>query len=167
MTSNKTYRLNYRRKREGKTNYKKRLILLQSRKPRLVIRRTNTQILTQIVKYAPDGDKVVVGFDSKNLKKMGWKYSAKNLLAAYLAGLTIGKKAKEKGVKEAIVDLGLQTPVAGSRLYATLKGAVDAGLIIPCSEEVFPKKERLEGQHIKKESNMKKDFEDLKKKITG
>ncbi|MFH1506406.1 MAG: 50S ribosomal protein L18 [archaeon] len=166
MVSHKIYRVKFRRKRLGKTNYKKRLSLLQSRKPRLVIRRTNTQIIAQIIKYDADGDKIVIGFDSKQLTKLGWKHSTKNIPAAYLAGLAIGKKAQDKGVKEAILDLGLQTPIAGSKLYAALKGAVDSGLKIPCSEEIFPKQERLEGKHIQK-GDVSKDLEMLKKKILG
>jgi len=163
MASHTIHRVKYRRKREGKTNYKKRLKLLISRKPRLVVRKTNTQIITQIIQYDANGDKIIVGFNSTNLKKLGWKHSCKNIPAAYLAGLIIGKKAQEKNIKEAILDLGLQTPISGSKLYATLQGAVDSGLKVPCSEEIFPNKERLEGQHTKN-NTIKKDFEIIKKK---
>ena len=40
--------LPYRRKREGRTNYKKRLALLKSGQPRLVIRRSNRYLQFQL-----------------------------------------------------------------------------------------------------------------------
>jgi len=138
----------YRRKRQGRTNYRKRLLLLQSRKPRLVIRKTNKQILLQLVEYAPGGDKVVFGVNSLALKKLGWAYSCKNLPACYLAGLMMAKKAIAKKANSAIVDAGLQSPVAGSRIYAAVKGVIDGGMNIPVSEEVFPPEERLNGKNI-------------------
>ncbi|MFH0870813.1 MAG: 50S ribosomal protein L18 [archaeon] len=177
----------YRRKREGRTNYKKRLIYLKSKTPRLVVRRTNKQLLLQIVEYLPDGDKIICGVNSSSLKKLGWQYSCNNMPACYLAGLLLGKKAKAKHVKEAILDAGLQTHVPGSRIYAAVKGAVDSGIMIPVSPEVFPSKERLSGVHIasyyssNKSSSqfsaykakkldaakMNKDFEDFKNKIAS
>lgn len=146
MTSTKV--VTYRRKREGRTNYKKRLLLLQSRKPRLIIRKTNNQIILQIAEYALKGDHIICGVNSLTLKKHGWNYSCKNLPACYLAGLLLGKKALAKKVKIAIVDVGLQTPVAGSRIYAAAKGAIDAGMSIPASEDVFPSPERMSGKDI-------------------
>ncbi|KYK24576.1 50S ribosomal protein L18 [Euryarchaeota archaeon SM23-78] len=177
----------YRRKREGKTNYKKRLELLKNAKPRLVIRKTNKQIILQIAEYAPSGDKIVCGVDSNILKRTGWKYSCNNLPACYLAGLFLGKKALAKKVNEAILDVGLQTPVKGSKIYAALKGVIDAGMKIPVSEDIFPSQERLEGAHIsafftgnknptqfssyKKNkaevSKLKQEFDAFKKKIIG
>ncbi|MBU0666246.1 MAG: 50S ribosomal protein L18 [Nanoarchaeota archaeon] len=147
MNRKKT-RLQYQRKREGKTNYKKRLILLQSKKTRLIIRKTNKHILAQFVDYKPDGDIVIVGVSSKALEKLGWNYSTKNIPAAYLTGLLLGKKAQEKKIKEAILDLGLQTSIKGSKLYATLKGVKEAGISINASEEIMPNEDRLKGKHI-------------------
>ena len=138
----------YRRKREGKTNYKKRLKLLLSKKPRLIIRKTNKQIILQIAEYTPRGDKIVCGVNSNILKKAGWGYSCNNLPACYLAGLFLGKRAVAKKVNYAILDTGLQTLVPGSRLYAALKGVLDAGLKVPAPHKVFPSVERLSGKHI-------------------
>ncbi len=138
----------FRRKREGKTNYKKRLSLLKSKKLRLIIRKTNKQILLQIAEYSSNGDKVLCGVNSTVLKKLGWKYSCKNLPACYLAGLLLGKKALAKKINEAILDVGLQTPVKGSKIYAGLKGVIDAGLKVMASEDIFPSQERLSGKHI-------------------
>lgn len=148
MAKNAIYTVPFRRKREGRTHYKRRLELLKSSQTRVIIRRTNTSILLQAINYLPDGDKVICTFNSKKLSTYGWNYSTKSIPAAYLAGLAFGKLALSKGVKSAILDLGLQTPVKGSRLYAALKGVVDAGLKIPCSEDIFPSMDRIEGKHI-------------------
>jgi len=163
----------YRRKRKGKTNYKKRLALLKSKQPRLIIRKTNTQVILQIAEYDAGGDKIICGADSSALKKLGWKYSCKNISACYLAGLMIAKKALAKNIREAIVDVGLQTPVAGSKIYACVKGAIDAGLKVPVSEEVFPADGRIRGENIAaffesnknqmQFANYKKQGADLKK----
>jgi large subunit ribosomal protein L18 len=183
MTEAKT--VTYRRKREGRTNYKKRLMLLQSRKPRLIIRKTNKQIILQIAEYSQDGDKITCSISSSALRKLNWDYSCNSLPACYLAGLLLGKKASAKKVKMAIVDVGLQTPVAGSRIYAAVKGVIDAGVDVPASDEVFPSPERLSGKDIaaflasnknqsqfsayKKKNldgkNLVRDFEACKKKI--
>jgi len=177
--------VSYRRKREGRTNYKKRLKLLKSKRPRLIIRRTDKQILIQVAEYAPNGDKLVCGVNSNVLKKLGWGYSCKNLPACYLTGLLLGKKALTKKVKEVILDAGLQTLVPGSRIYAALKGVIDAGIEIPVSDNIFPSQQRLSGEHItaffsanknpvqfaayKRKSadltKLKQDFEAYKKKI--
>ncbi len=151
----------YRRKRAGKTNYKRRLALLKNKGTRLIIRRTNQHIIMQLVAYEPDGDKVLVGVSSKALEKQGWKHSGKNTPAAYLTGLLLGKTAKEAKVTKAILDLGLQTPIKGSKLYAALKGAIDAGLEVPASEDVFPQEDRINGKHVKNKA-VATDFEKLK-----
>lgn len=149
MASRKKHVIRYRRKREGKTDYKKRLKLLLSRKPRLVIRRSTTKILAQIVKYAPDGDHVLISLSSTTLKKKhGWTYSLKNIPAAYLLGLMLGKEACAQNHDSAVLDLGRQHALKGSVLFAVVKGAIDAGMQIPVQESVFPTQERLNGKHI-------------------
>jgi len=150
MAKGPRYKVPYRRRREGKTNYRKRLKLLLSRKPRLVVRITNRRVIAQIIEYHPDGDRVLVGVDSSMLTKYGWKGDLNNTPAAYLTGLLVGKKALEKGIKEAILDIGLHTPTRGGRVFAVLKGAVDAGLNVPHSEEVLPDESRIRGEHIAK-----------------
>ncbi|MAG38744.1 50S ribosomal protein L18 [Candidatus Woesearchaeota archaeon] len=159
----KKTRLSYSRKIKGKTNYKKRLELLKSRKNRLVIRRTNKYIIIQIVSYESDGDKILASVNSKELKKLGWKNSCKNISASYLTGLLLGKKAEDKKLKEAILDLGLQTHIKGSSLYSALKGVVDSGFKVPVSKKVFPPTDRIEGKHISEK--ISKEFEGLKNKI--
>ena len=140
----------HRRKREGKTNYRKRLRLLTSKKCRLVVRKSGHNTLAQIIEYKENGDKVLVAVSTRELLKYNWKHSRSNIPAAYLIGLLLAKKAKAKKCNEAILDLGLQMSTKGSRLYAVLKGVVDGGLNIPHSEEILPSEERLHGKHIQK-----------------
>lgn len=158
-----------RRKREGKTNYKKRLKLLLSHKPRLVIRTSNSNTLIQIIDYDPKGDKTLVAAHSKELEALGWKFAKGNIPAAYLTGLLVGKKAKEKNIKEAVVDLGLSSPITGSRIFAALKGVADQGIDISFSKEILPSDDRIKGQHIAEYKSDKADlpkvFEDIKSKI--
>ena len=156
----KTPRFNVaqRRKREGKTNYRKRLKLLQSSKLRLVVRPSLNNILAQIVEYDTKGDKVLVSAHSSQLTAFGWNFHKGNVPAAYLTGFLVGTKAKAKGLKEAILDIGLRTPTKGSRLFSCLKGAIDAGLDIKSSEEIVPNEDRILGKHIGLyESKLKKE----------
>jgi len=138
----------FRRKREGKTDYRLRLKLAISGKPRLVIRRTNKHIITQIVQFQHDGDKVLITATTAELKKHGWNSHSRNMPAAYLAGLLCGTKAKKAKIPEAIADLGLNTPKKKGMFYATVKGAVDAGLNVPHNKEILPSDDRISGKHI-------------------
>jgi large subunit ribosomal protein L18 len=149
MASRKPKTVAYRRKREGKTNYKKRLKLLLAQTNRVVVRFTQTQVIGQVVSFEPKGDRVIVSNNSLNLKKLGWNYSYKNVPASYLAGFELGKKALAKGIKKAILDTGFKSPLKKSKTYAFLKGVLDAGVQIPNkSEDIFPSQDRIEGKHI-------------------
>lgn len=163
------YKLQYQRRRSGSTNYRKRLKLLISRKPRLVVRRSLNNIRVQLEEYSPKGDVAKAFAVSSELKKAGWKYSTDSLPAAYLTGLLCGIRAKQAGVKEAILDLGLYRPINGSRLYAALKGAIDAEIKIPANPSSFPKDERLKGTHIANyAAKLKKESpDDYKKRFSG
>ena len=143
-----------RRRLEAKTDYKARLALLKSEKPRLVIRRTNKYIIAQIVVSEMAQDKIVAGMTSKVLLSMGAPAelagSLKSLGAAYLTGYLLGKKALELGIKEAILDAGMHIHVRNSRIYAALKGVVDAGINIPHDKEVLPSMESIKSEKIAK-----------------
>lgn len=138
----------FKRKKQGKTNYKKRLRLLLSEKHRLVVRPFLNNISAQIIEYSSKGDKVVAAATARDIEKLGWKFSKGNIPAAYLTGLLAGKKALEKGVKEAILDVGLRNPTKGSRIFACLKGVIDAGIEIPHAEEELPSGEKISGKDI-------------------
>ncbi len=134
---------------ECKTNYTKRLRLLEGNSPRLVIRKTNKYITLQIIESKNAQDKVVYSASSKELLKHGWpkekQGSLKSLPAAYLAGSLLGKKA-EKIKGRLIVDTGLIPNTKGSRIYAAIKGAADSGLEINYNKEIMPSQEKIEGK---------------------
>ena len=73
MAKNNSYTVPYRRKRKGATSYKTRLRLIQSGKPRLVIRKSLRNIRLQIIEYSSNNDKVLFSASSAELKKLGWK----------------------------------------------------------------------------------------------
>jgi len=148
MAKNKIYTVAYRRKREGKTNYKKRIALLKSQKSRLVVRLSLKHVTIQIIQFNPEGDRVLVSAHTSELGKLGWGASTGNIPGAYLVGFILGKKALAKNINEAILDIGLRTSVKGSRVYAALKGASDAGLKVPFSEEIVPSDNRIMGKHV-------------------
>ena len=156
-------RLPFRRRREGKTDYRKRLALLKSGKPRVVVRKSNKNIRVQFAVYDVTGDKIVTSAIGSELKKYGWGYSLSNTPAAYLTGLLAGKKALKKGIKEGVLDIGLYTPRKGARIFAALKGVVDAGIDVPYGEEIVPSEDRIYGKHISEE--IAKKVEEIKSKI--
>ena len=157
----------YRRKREQKTNYKRRLKLLMSRKTRLVVRFTNQRVIAQLVTFDTKGDQVVLGVDSFALRKLGWSFSCKNFPAAYLTGFLLGKAALAKGQKEAILDTGSRSPLHKGKIYAFLKGSIDAGLQIPSTEEILPEEDRISGKHIQDYAIKLKDEQSVYEKRFG
>jgi large subunit ribosomal protein L18 len=148
----------HRRRRQKRTDYRKRLELLKSGKPRFVVRLSVGSVTCQIMKHDVKGDHAIATATSLELKKLGWKGHTGNVPAAYLAGFLCGQKAKKENVKEAVLDIGLHKAAHGSRVFAALKGAIDAGMDIPHSEEALPSEERIKGVHIAKYAELlKKD----------
>ena len=160
----KNYLTPFKRRRENKTNYRKRLALLKSKKTRLVIRRSLSNISVQFINFVPSGDQTIAEANSTELKKLGWIRTG-NVPASYLTGLLAGKKAKNKKIEEAVLDMCLQISTKGSRIYAALKGVLDSGIKVPCSEEILPSEDRIKGRHISKD--LEKQFEEVKNKIVG
>ena len=140
-------RLDRKRRRESKTNYTKRLLLLKGNVPRLVVRKTNKYILLQVVESKHAQDKVICEVNTKEFLRYGWPKeksgSLKSLAAAYLAGMLLANKAKAKDVKKVILDSGLIPSTKGSRVYAAVKGVVENGLEIPHNEEILPSDEMI------------------------
>jgi len=151
MKEGPRYKLALKRRRQGKTDYHLRYRLVISQKPRAVVRKTNKFILVQIIGFDAKGDKVLAAAHSKELFKLyNWKGYGKNICAAYLTGYLAGLRAKQKGIEEAVLDIGLQTPVKGSKVFASLKGLLDAGINIPHSDDVLPDEERIRCGSISK-----------------
>src|SRR3989344_4251241 len=103
MASNSTYSVPYRRKREGRTDYKSRMKLLLGRKPRIVLRKSIKHLSLQLIEFNPSGDKVIASAHSRELAKFGWTVSTSNTTAAYLTGLLLAKKVKKN--TECVLDI--------------------------------------------------------------
>ena len=148
MADGPRYAVPFRRRREGRTDYKLRRALIRSGKPRAVVRVTNKYVYVQVTDAELKGDIVRASASSKELGKMGWKGATGNIPSAYLTGTLAARRALAKGVKEAVLDIGLKSSTKGSKLFAVLKGLSDAGLDIPYSDDPIPAKDRLGGAHI-------------------
>jgi len=149
MATGPRYRVPFRRRREGKTDYHARRALVLSRVPRLVVRLTLKHAIVQVVEAETIGDKVTVSAHSSELaKKYDWLGDCGNVPAAYLTGLLCGYKAAAEGLEKAYLDIGLHVPSKGARVFAAMKGFVDAGVEVPHSEEILPDEDRISGKHI-------------------
>lgn len=165
MASGPRYKVPFRRRREGRTDYRQRAALLRARVPRAVVRTSLRHTSVQLVEFDAQGDRIVASAHSRELTDMGWKSSTGNLPAAYLTGYLAGKRAVKKGVDQAVLDIGLKEPVKGSAAFATLKGMLDAGLEIPHGEEILPSEDRLKGKHIN--ADIEKMVEEVKNRMEG
>ncbi|VVB67590.1 50S ribosomal protein L18 [Candidatus Norongarragalina meridionalis] len=157
------YCVHFRRRRENRTNYRKRLALLKSGLPRAVIRKSNKYILVQVANFEQAGDRVLCTASSKELDAFGFKGAKNNSPAAYLTGLLAARKSLKKGVKEAVPDIGLNFASKGCVLFAALKGVADGGVAIGVSDEKAPSNERIAGKHLSE--TVQKEFAEAKKKI--
>jgi large subunit ribosomal protein L5e len=108
----KRYQVKYRRRREGKTDYRARKRLItqdknkyNSPKYRLVVRITNKQVICQIAYAEIEGDKILCSATSSELPRYGYKLGLKNYAAAYATGLLLGRRLLHQ--------LGMEADYAG------------------------------------------------------
>lgn len=148
MSAARSYIPILRRRREGKTDYRKRRLLLYGRKPFITVHISNYTVYGQIHEAKLKGDVVLASANSKELSKYGWKGLRKNTCAAYLTGLLLGTKAVAKGIRYAALYLGPRPYVRGSRVAAFVKGVIEAGMDVPVDSETLPTEDRLLGKHI-------------------
>ena len=137
-----------RRRREGVTDYRSRKRAITSTATLLVVRVSNKNVSSQFVKAKVGGDVVLSSAHSRQLRKAGWKGSLKSTPACYLLGMMAGKKALEKGVSEAVLYNGIVPFIQGARIAAFVRGARDAGVQIPVSDEALPSEDRVSGKAI-------------------
>ncbi len=137
-----------RRRLEGKTDYSARLALLKAGKTRLVLRRSNKYIIAQLIVSEYAQDRVLAQAISSELLNKGWpselQGSLKSRAASYLTGFLLVSKLNGS-IAEAILDIGMHRNIHKSRLYAALKGALDAGLHVYGSADILPSMEMIEG----------------------
>ena len=139
MAQGSNYKVPFRRRREGKTDYAARMKLVDYDKSRLVVRLSNAHATVQVIDYAPEGDITLASAVSKQLANYGYLGGASNTSAVYLTGYLCAKRALAKGVDSAILDIGFKSAI---------RGAVDAGLDIPYGEAVLPDESRINGEHV-------------------
>ena len=163
MATGPRYKVAFRRRRESRTNYYTRKKLLASHETRAVVRRSNKNITVQFVDFTMTGDVIVAAADTKEFKAMGWENSCSSVPAAYLVGYAAGLRAKKEEIEYAVLDLGMQNPQHGGVLFAVAKGMIDAGLEIPCSEDVLPDEDRINGKHI--DDKIEADISSMKQKL--
>jgi len=107
VVKNKSYfrrfQVQYRRRREAKTDYyaRKRLILqdknkYKTPKYRLVVRVTNRDIITQIVAADLTHDVVLAAAYAHELPRYGIKLGLTNYAAAYATGLLLARRVNKK-----------------------------------------------------------------------
>ena len=150
MSRGPRYRVAFRRRREGRTDYRLRLRLLKSELPRAVVRFSHGRVRVAVTGYAPVGDRVMAVAESPELLAVGFpKGSLVSTPASYLTGYLAGLRAKRAGTTRAVLDTGRRRPTPGGRLLGALKGLLDAGMEIPHGETVFPATDRLNGTHLK------------------
>jgi large subunit ribosomal protein L18 len=138
----------FRRRREGKTDYRKRRGIIVGRLPFLAVRISGRYIYAQIVRPTPSGDITICAASSRDLSQFGWKGSSKNIPGAYLTGFYLGQLAQETKVKSVIMYSGVGRFIHGSRIASVINGAKEAGLEIGVDEDTLPDEDRTKGSHI-------------------
>lgn len=95
----KRFQVKFRRRREGKTDYRARKFLTfqhknkyNTPKYRFVVRITNRNIITQIIYSTITGDKVLSQAQSKELRGYGLNAGFANYASAYATGLLLARR---------------------------------------------------------------------------
>ena len=161
-----------KRRRQGKTDYYARRRLTcqdknkyDSKKYRLVARRTCSKFIAQVIYATMTGDKVLAAAESDELKNHGLTAGLTNYSAAYCTGLLLARRLLKnlgmadmyKGTDEvngeyyccddqpedrrpfkALLDVGINRTTTGARCFGVLKGACDGGLNVPHQTKRFP-----------------------------
>ncbi|XP_027335512.1 60S ribosomal protein L5 isoform X2 [Abrus precatorius] len=163
----KRYQVKFKRRREGKTDYRARIRLINQDKNKYNTPKyryvTNKDITAQIVSASIAGDIVLAAAYSHELPRYGLKVGLTNYAAAYCTGLLLARRvlkmlemdeeyegnveatgedfsvepAETRRPFRALLDVGLIKTTTGNRVFGALKGALDGGLDIPHSEKRF------------------------------
>jgi len=152
-----------RRRRQNITDYRSRKALIVGDLPRVIVRKSNRHVRIQIANYTEGGDSIVASAYSKELVDLGWEGNCDNTPGAYLTGFMAGKRCKDAGIEEAVLDIGRHVPAKGSVIFAALKGLLDAGVSIPHDDKVLPDENRIAGKHLSDKIQTK--FGEVKSKL--
>ncbi|XXG87215.1 hypothetical protein AAC387_Pa11g1958 [Persea americana] len=95
----KRFQVKYKRRREGKTDYRARIRLINQDKNkyntpkyRFVVRFTNKDIITQIVSASITGDTILAAAYAHELPRYGLEVGLTNYAAAYCTGLLLARR---------------------------------------------------------------------------
>jgi len=151
MANGPRFHVLFRRRRSGKTNFYYRKKLIFSNQLRVIVRSSLKNMTIQVAEAQIIGDKILSATRTSELvKDFNWQGNTGNIPASYLTGYLAGKKALKAEVEGGVLDLGIAKASYGNRLFAALKGLVDAGMDIPHNEKIYPTEERIRGEHIAK-----------------
>lgn len=92
-------------------------IIGNSKRPRLCVFRSNSNIYAQIIDDA--AGKTITGVDDRQIKKISQKELSAKVAKAYEVGLQIGKIAQEKNITEVVFDR------SGYRYHGRVKALAD------------------------------------------
>lgn len=99
----KRFQVKFKRRREGKTDFlqRRRLVIqdktkYNSPKYRFVVRRTNKDIICQVIFATPEGDRVLSAAYSHELPRYGMALGLTNYAAAYATGLLLARRLLTK-----------------------------------------------------------------------
>jgi len=136
-----------------------------SKKYRLVVRRTNQRIICSVNYSTLTGDMTLASADSHQLRAHGLNAGLTNYSAAYCTGLLVARRLlASKGMADmykgnskvdgslysvadhvgdrrpfkCYLDVGLVRTSTGNRVFGALKGACDGGLYVPHNVKRFP-----------------------------
>jgi large subunit ribosomal protein L5e len=190
----KRFQVKFRRRREARTDYyaRTRLILqdknkYKTPKYRLVYRRTNRDLICQIVAADIDHDRVIESAYSHELPKYGVKVGLTNYAAAYCTGLLLARRVNakfkleyvgqtkpdgemwnsggedaqeefDKNAFKAVLDVGLQRTTTGARIWGALKGAADGGIYVPHSDKRFPGSKSTGGSNYEADAAKHREY---------
>ena len=161
------FQTKFRRRREGKTDYKARKGLITQNlrkgntpKHRLVVRVTNKDIVCQVIDATITGDRVLCSAYAHELPKYGVPVGLTNYASAFAVGLLLARRflttldpgnkpvdglesveaadGDQKRPMKCHMDVGLAKASKGAKVFGVMKGALDRGLDIPHSEDKWP-----------------------------
>ncbi|CAJ1950149.1 unnamed protein product [Sphenostylis stenocarpa] len=99
----KRYQVKFKRRREGKTDYRARIRLINQDKNkyntpkyRFVVRFTNKDIIAQIISATIAGDVVLAAAYARELPRYGLEVGLTNYAAAYCTGLLLARRVLKK-----------------------------------------------------------------------
>jgi len=137
----KRFQVKFRRRREGKTDYRARKRMVTQAKNkyntpkyRMIVRLTNTDVICQYAYAKLEGDHIVCAAYSHEVPKYGVKVGLTNYAAAYCTGLLLARRLLRKfklddiykGVEQVTGEYFLQEDEEGKP--GTFRGCLDVGL---------------------------------------